>query len=215
MSASDDFDDIIDRLRKMFNLKSDSDMFDVDFYFMPGMNKNPEEDIDDEKKKAFKVSYHFDSSMDKPEINFEGDLDKEKLQDYLKNLKKLYPDRVKNLKKLAKAPQKKEIDAKELSLEPCPADDDVCEIEPYAEVNDFEEFSEIIIEAPRITLDDVILTYGEQGYLLIFSAEEKNRSYYKEIRIPFRSSLESTSIDVNNGLVKIIANKEEETYSNF
>ena len=51
---SDDFDEFIDEFKKMFNL--DSDMFEVNFLFIPESSLDLNSDHYEEKVKAFKIS---------------------------------------------------------------------------------------------------------------------------------------------------------------
>ena len=76
----DDYDDIIDQLKKFFNF--DSKLFDMDFFIFPEMSKQ----LDPKRKrsKGYKISYHFETGMDEPEIKIEGDIDEKELNQYLK-----------------------------------------------------------------------------------------------------------------------------------
>ena len=78
---SDDFDEIVDRIRKFFNFKSEA--FDVDFLVFPEATEDLNLKFGDEGVEGFKVSYHFESGMEKPEIKIEGDFDERKLNEYL------------------------------------------------------------------------------------------------------------------------------------
>ena len=148
MSDADDYNDIFDRLRKFF--KFDSGMFDMDFFIMPQSGKNEEEDPE-KKRKAYKISYHFDSNKKEPEIKIDCDIDQDKLKEYFKNLN--FPDKnIPNLPLNAEKSSTKSIDANEFSLDPCPDDEDACTIEPFAEINESEGLTEIIFEAPGIEL---------------------------------------------------------------
>jgi len=196
-----DIDDFFKKMKKHFNFESD--MFDMDFFLMPeGSNFNPNDIKEDELKKGYKISYHYEKGMDKPEINIEGDLDNEKLNDYLKkfNLNQ-FPQGHQH----AHLPGPSLIDAEDLSLEPYEAEptEKPLVYEPFAEVNDFDNFSEIIMEAPGITKDDAIITFSNDGGALSFSARNGNRKYFKTIHIPFKSTANSYSLGVNNGIATI------------
>jgi len=204
MSRADDFDDIIDRFKKMFNINTD--LFDVDMFILPESRKDLVKDfdidLDDKNIKGFKVSYHFEKGMDKPEIKVEGEIDNEKLNDYLKKINlpnKFLPVYIK---------PKGELDVNELSLELCKEEDDSCVTEPYLEINHFESFSEIIIEAPGVKKDDVNLTFSKDGRNVTFSAQNQDRKYYKTIKLKFKSSLNDYSLDFNNGIIILIIKKK-------
>jgi len=111
-NVPDDFDEFIDEIRKYF--KIDTDLFDVDFLFIPESEKNLDLKPKDNRIKGFKISYHFETGMEKPEIRFEGNFDDKRIREYLKNVDFLkYPD----LKKIFETKSIEEIDASELSLE--------------------------------------------------------------------------------------------------
>ncbi|MHA1468444.1 MAG: hypothetical protein ACTSP6_10275 [Promethearchaeota archaeon] len=76
----DDYDDFFDELRKL--IKFDSSLFDVEFFLFPepDFNKN----INDFDQKGYKVSYHFETGMDKPDVKIEGDIEENKLREYFK-----------------------------------------------------------------------------------------------------------------------------------
>jgi len=199
-----DVDDFFEEMKKHFNF--DSDGFDMDFFVMPeGANFNPNEIKDEDLKKGYKISYHFEKGMDKPEVKIEGDLDKEKLNEYMK---KLNLNQFPHGHEHAHLPRPSSIDAAELSLEPLEPyeiepEDQLSVYEPFAEVNNFDNFAEIILEAPGITKEDVIITFSNDGKALSFSARNGNRKYFKTIHIPFKTTTNSHNLDVNNGVITI------------
>ena len=199
---NDEYDDIIDRFRKFF--KIDSDLFDVDFFFLPEQMKNLEFNSKNPNVKGFKVSYHFEKGMDKPEIRIEGDIDQEKLKEYLKGLN---IEEAPHIKYVNKPNKPKLIDAKTLSIEPCEVGKS-CVVEPFSEVNDFGDYVEIILEVPGVESGHVILSLNENGRILKISAKNPLRSYEKEVRLPFKTSLDGHVLDVNNGIASIILKKK-------
>ena len=60
----DDFDEFIERIKRHFKL--DSDMFEIDFLFLPESEVKRGRAPNNEKTKGFKISYHFESGMEKP-----------------------------------------------------------------------------------------------------------------------------------------------------
>ncbi|MFX1446495.1 MAG: Hsp20/alpha crystallin family protein [Promethearchaeota archaeon] len=190
---SDDYDDFIDEIRKFF--KFNSNMFDADFFIFP--ESDIDLDFDKKNMKGFKVSYHYESGMDKPEIKIEGDMDKKKLQDYLKNHNFETNSR---FKKLSSPKSNGIIDANELSLEPNAYKDKSNIIEPFVEINHFDDFLEIIIEVPGIVKDDIIVNFDENERKLTFLAKNKNRNYLKHLYLPTNTSMEVYSLEVNNGI---------------
>jgi len=192
----DDYDDIIGKLKKFFNF--DSNLFDMDFFIFPEMSKK----LDPKKKrsKGYKISYHFETGMDEPEIKIEGDIDEKELNQYLKGYDFGKDPRFKVLKR----PTRKElIDAKELSLEPTEQHEKSHITEPFIEVNDFTDFTQIIIELPGIEKGDIKLDLNNKGNKLIISAENQIRKYIREVYLPFKTSLKNYNIEVNNGIATL------------
>lgn len=197
----DDFDEFIDRIKEYFKL--DSDMIDVDFLFLPQADIDPGRIPDDRKAKGFKISYHFEPGMEKPEIKIEGSFDDTKIREYLKNVDiSNFP----HLRDIYKSKSQKKIDASELSLDYSKQEREERRfdiVEPYTEIINNKEFSEILIEIPGVDEEDVVVGFKEAGKKLIFTAESKNRRYRKIIPLPFKSSKENLEIEVNNGIATI------------
>ena len=155
----DEFDDFIERIKKRFKL--DSDMFEIDFLFLPESEIKRERIPDNEKIKGFKVSYHFESGMEKPEIKIEGNVDSKKVREYLKDadLSKLP-----SVRELYNSKSNKEIDVNTLSLELFEEKNeinDLIKLEPYTEVCSNEGSTEILIEVPGIDKEDIDVRFGD------------------------------------------------------
>jgi HSP20 family molecular chaperone IbpA len=189
-------DDLMDEIRKFF--KINSDLFDVDFFIFPEMDK--EKNLEKKVSKGFKISYHYDSELDKPEIKIEGDIDKKKLHEYLKN-HNIDPN-MKNKKLMPPSPRIDDgtIDAEELSLEPCRHNDNSCIIEPYTEIDDSKNTYEIIFEVPGIESEDIILSFSDTEKKVMLTAKSKDRNYSKDVKIPFKPSSKEYNLEVNNGI---------------
>jgi HSP20 family protein len=200
--VSDDIDDIFDEIKKHF--KFNSDIFDLDFFFFPESNLNNELNPES-RKKAFKVSYHYESGMDKPDIKIEGDFDEKKLQEYLKK-HNIEPDP--RFDNLFKSQLNKDIDAGELTLEPMSTKKDSKVIEPYTEINDFDDFIEIILEVPGIEKDDISLGCNEKDKKLTISAQSQKRDYFKHISIPSNCLMDDYTLEVQNGIAILKFKKE-------
>jgi len=209
--VSNDFDDIIDKIKKIFNFKSD--IFDLDVLVFP----EPPEDLrlkfGDESAEGFKVSYHFESGMERPEIKIEGDFDERKLHEYLKqfNLDKNIP-----IQNDFPPVQKDVVDAGMLSLDNIHDEKYLFEeepsyiFEPETEINDFDYFTEIIFEVPGIEEEDIHVSYNEDGTRIIFIAQNEKRKYQKDIHLPFKASENNYTLKVNNGLAILRVNYNEE-----
>ncbi|MFX1574934.1 MAG: Hsp20/alpha crystallin family protein [Promethearchaeota archaeon] len=198
----DDFDDFIDEIKKYF--KIDSDIFDVDFLFLPESEIYRDKIFNDKNVKGFKISFHYETGMDKPEIKVEGNLDDKKLHNYLKNIDiSKYP----KLKELFNLVPKNEIDAGELSLEFNNRNKDIDFLEPYTEIIDTNDTLEIIFEIPGMDKDNVKISFNEEGNELIFNAENETHKYTKNISLSFNSSKKEVKLDVNNGIANIKLNK--------
>ena len=202
----DEFDDFIDKIKKHFKL--DSDMFEIDFLFLPESEIKRERIPDNKNVKGFKISYHFESGMEKPEIKIEGNVDSKKVWEYLKDadLSKLP-----NVKELYESQSTKEIDANTLSLESyeeLKEDDKLLILKPYTEVCNNEGFTEILVEIPGIDHEDVEISFKNEGNKLVFRAGNEDRKYMTTMALPFQSSVENCRLEVNNGVAIIyVSNK--------
>ena len=198
----DEFDDIIDKIKEYFKL--DSDRFDIDFLFIPESESNSFLRPENKKVKGFKISYHFETGMEKPKIRIEGNIDEKKIQEYLEGIDiSQHP----HLKKLLESKDIDEIDASKLSLEANELHKDLTIIEPNTEINDTKDYIEIILEIPGVSKEDVILDFSEGGNKLDFSAETETRKYIKNINLPFAISSKNYDIEVKNGLAIISVKK--------
>ena len=198
---SDEYDEIFNKIKKMLNLGDN--FFDIDFYFMPESIYRKEGfkfDPNDKNIKGFKVSYHYETGMDEPEIKIEGDIDKTKLQDYLNNLENIEHFKLTNLKNKKTQDY---LDAGKLTLKPHNQKSDQSVVEPYTEINEFDEFSEIIIEVPGIKKEDIKIEFEENARKLLFLAENNVRKYYKELNLPLDTSSDVYTLEVNNGIATI------------
>ena len=201
----DFYEDIIEKFKKYFKL--DPNLSHVDFMFIPEPTTNFDNFQDqDPNLKAFKVSYHFESGMDKPEIKFEGDIDEKKMLEYLKNIKMQQNPRFKVMRKDQN--QRKEIDASIFSLVPCNEEEENCSLEPYSEINYREDDIEIILEVPGVEKGHIILSLSNDGRKLKINTKNPTRNFEKVIKLPFRSSLDGHIMDINNGIASIIIKKK-------
>jgi HSP20 family molecular chaperone IbpA len=198
---TDEFDEFFNRIKKYFKL--DSDMFDVDFLFLPENRKDLGRVPYDEQVKGFKVSYHFERGMDKPEIRIEGNLDDMKIKEMLKNVDLA---KVPHLSDLYKSSSSNEIDASKFALEYTSQTEEGREhfpFEPYSEICDSEGMTEVLLEIPGMNIENVEITFRNNGKNLIFIAQNEVRTYKKTIPLPFKSSESDYNIEVNNGIAII------------
>lgn len=203
MSVDDDVEDFFEKIRKMFKLNSD--MFDLDMFFLPETMRedldNPEAGKEENSPKGFKVSYHFDSKEDKPDIKIEGNLNKERIKEYFNKRGLTKNKELSDFLGLNKQVNDGPLDAEILSMDPNEhksVRSDI--IEPFTEVNDCETFSEIVLDVPGITRNDVILSMSEDGQSLVFSAKGDIKDYSKNIMLPFKSTMDDYKLEVNNGI---------------
>lgn len=201
---SDDFDEFIDEFKKMFNL--DSDLFEVDFLFIPESSLDLNSDHYEEKVKGFKISYHFETGMEKPEVKIEGMIDEKQIREQLKGIDlNRYP----NLRNILESRSVNEIDAGILSLDTFIEEDDSNILVPYTEIIDKKDSTEIVLETPGIEENNVNIEFNEDGNQLIFSAENGERRYSKTISLSFKSSKKDCELEVNNGIAILKARKSE------
>lgn len=214
----DDYKSFIERLKKYLNV--DSDIFDAEFYIFPSTELGEKFGLDPEDDKGFKISYHFEKGMDKPDIKIHGNVDEDKVKDYIKkfNYMKNNPKFREYVKK-ARARQmqnqrktKKAIDAKELSLkspeEESQEEDTLKVREPITEIHNFDDKFELILEVPGIRENDVFISLNDEEKTLTFSAENKNKRYHKKINLPCEASLLNDSLSVKNGILSFECRKK-------
>jgi len=199
----EEYRDFVEKFKKYF--KIDSDIFDIDFLFMPESVRNPDFDPSKSDMKGFKVSYHFEKGMDEPEIRIEGDIDEDRIMDYLKRMN---VKNFSNFKRVDKSLNTKELDFGILSLEPCDNEED-CVIEPYTEINEFEDYVQILLEVPGVEKGHIILSLNQDGKKVKIFAENSIRSFEKEVKLPFKSSMDDHKLEVNNGIATIIFKKRK------
>ena len=203
----DDYNEFLERIKKYLNI--DSDNFDVDFLFMPEQNFDPSMNLKDNNVKAFKVTYHFEPGMDKPEVRIEGNFDKKKLQDYFKRFNISNLPQFKQVGQSGKSGKKQAIDVRTLSLEPNIKRKKPMVKEPYHEINIHEDFADILIEAPGIEKGHIILSLSEDGRNLKVSIEINFVNVEKVLRLPFESTMDDHVLEVNNGIVSILMRKKK------
>lgn len=194
----DDFDEFIEKIKKYFKL--DSDIFDMDFLFVPeknlDMGKNPRPD----DIKGFKVSYHFEPGMDKPEIKIEGNIDDNKIREMLKGVD---ISKIPNIKDVYNTNSTREIDASKLSLDyhgKAQESNHIHILEPYTEIHENLTECEIVVEIPGMDKENIIIKFKDKGRKLEFTAEKDTRKYTKTIPLLFKSSENDYEIEVNNGI---------------
>ncbi len=209
-----DYEDFIKKIMDDMNI--DADVFDAEFIIFTSKDLNKKFGLDPEDK-GFKVRFHYEEGMDKPEIKVSkrDDLDQDKLKDLLKKMRfvhKSHPKIKKVLHSHTKDEVPKVIDAKDLSLtapnEPQNTQN-VITREPDVEVQDFGEKVEVILEVPGVCESDLFLSLSEEKDVLTFNADNNEKSYYKKIQLPTKCSILNDSICVNNGILSITLSKRD------
>ncbi len=199
----DEYNEFLERIKKYLNL--DQGAFDVDFLFLPEPNFNPKANRNKDKFKAFKVTYHFESGMDKPEIRVEGNFDEKKLQEYFK---KFNISNNSQFKRLRPSRERQAVDVGTLSLQPNYEHEEVLRQEPYFEKIFHENSAELIIEAPGIEKGHILLSLSEDGRTLRVSIEINFNNIKREVVLPFESTMDDHILDVNNGIITILMLKK-------
>ena len=199
----DDYNDFLERIKEYLNL--DQGAFDVDFLFLPEPNFGPKTNRNDDKFKGFKVTYHFESGMDKPEIKVEGNFDEKKLQNYFK---KINLTKNSQFKRLNPSRNRQAIDVSTLSLQPNLEKRDTLAKDLYFETIFYEDSAEIIIEAPGIEKGHILLSLTEDGRTLRVSIEINFINIEREILLPFESTMDDHVLEFNNGIITIIMHKK-------
>ncbi len=194
----DEYDDLFDKIKKYF--KIDSDIFDVDFLFIPESENSLDLKPENDHTKGFKISYHFERGMDKPDVRIKGNINKRQIRDYLN---KIDLSKDPYIEKIFNASPTEEIDVNNLSLDFSEDTIDLPIVDPDTEVNNYNDAAEIILDIPGINKEDVLIELKKNGTELIFSAENRNRKYNKILTLPFKCNLENCKIEVKNGLAII------------
>ncbi|MHA1642842.1 MAG: hypothetical protein ACTSUX_09820 [Promethearchaeota archaeon] len=199
----DDFyKDFMEMFRKFFDINAD--VFDADFVFVPDPESDLNKSIKDKDIKSFKISYHYETGMDKPEIRFEGDIDENKLYKYFDFLDK----KGFSIFRTPRSRRGKVIDASELSIKLDSADKNKYILEPRVEVDDFGDHFEIVLEVPGIESGHLLLSLGDDSKKLKISGENLTRRYEKVIKLPSKVTLDGYQLDVRNGIASIIIKKK-------
>ncbi len=199
----DDFyKDFMEMFRKFFDINAD--VFDADFVFVPDPESDLNKSIKDKDIKSFKISYHYETGMDKPEIRFEGDIDENKLYKYFDFLDK----KGFSIFRTPRSRRGKVIDASELSMKLDSADKNKYILEPRVEVDDFGDHFEIVLEVPGIESGHLLLSLGDDSKKLKISGENLTRRYEKVIKLPSKVTLDGYQLDVRNGIASIIIKKK-------
>ena len=199
----EDYNEFFNRIKKF--LKIDPDKYDFDIIFLPESELQKDFNPNDENFKAFKVNYHYEKGMDKPRINIEGDLDNEKLRNYIKNLNiNNYPQ----FKPFIRKGNKKYLKNGSITLQPREEEFKLENKDLYYELNSTSKGLEIIMEAPGVEKGHVILSLNENKKDLKIIIQNKFKEFQKIINLPFKSTLKSHTIELNNGILTIQIKKE-------
>ncbi|MHA1782225.1 MAG: hypothetical protein ACTSUL_02245 [Promethearchaeota archaeon] len=196
------YKDFMEMFRKFFDINAD--VFDADFVFVPDPESDLNKSIKDKDIKSFKISYHYETGMDKPEIRFEGDIDENKLYKYFDFLDK----KGFSIFRTPRSRRGKVIDASELSMKLDSADKNKYILEPRVEVDDFGDHFEIVLEVPGIESGHLLLSLGDDSKKLKISGENLTRRYEKVIKLPSKVTLDGYQLDVRNGIASIIIKKK-------
>ena len=200
MDNDDDQFDLYEKIKEFF--KMNPKVFDLDFLIFT----DPDENSEDRRArtKPVKIHYHFEPGMDKPDVSVEGNIDKKELNDYFKRFD--FPFNA-QLKKMQNSKKERSFDARQLSLEPRLVESSPQVIEPHSEINESSECVDLVFEAPGVDKDDIILSFSDDGLSMNFSAETRNRKFFKHVHLPRACKFENYDLEINNGLVILRVNK--------
>jgi len=214
----DDYKKFIERLKKYLNV--DSDIFDAEFYIFPSSELGEKFGLspDDE---GFKISYHYEKGMDKPDVKIHGNVDEDKVKDYIKKMNHLQNNpkfreyiRKANTRKMQnKMNSKKAFDAEDLSLQSPEhssqeEEDGIKVEEPFAEINDCVDEFELILEVPGIRENDIFISLNDEKKILTFSAENDKKRYHKRIQLPCKASILNDTLIISNGILTFKCRKK-------
>ncbi|MFX1395950.1 MAG: Hsp20/alpha crystallin family protein [Promethearchaeota archaeon] len=189
---SNDIDDFLNKIKKLFRFTADN--FDLDFFIFPEDNGFYGGD-----PKGFKVSYHFEEGKEHPKVKIESDIEEQDLNALLNNSLKKHSKGHKNMNNRTE----NTLNAEEFHLNGFEEQDNDNVKEPYTEINNFDTFTEIIIEIPGIRKENISTDFDKNNRILSFYAEKEGQRFLKDIQIPHDASNDSVSVNINNGLVII------------
>ena len=196
--SDDIFDEDYKRFMKRFRnlFEGFSGFFDKDFGFTD-FSEFPKIDFDkdfkfkDNDKKSYSISYHYQTGMDKPEIRVQGDINDETLSKFLKGIPNFITKQP-TIKKLSLTPEGAEVTSQSEGA-----------IEPYTEITDLEDYSEICLELPGVEKEDIKLHFDEKGEELTLTAKRNGRKFYKEIKLPTFLDTENYDLELKNGIASL------------
>jgi len=182
-------DDIFDEDYKRF-MKRFLNLFEdfTDFSEFPMKDFDKDFKFKDNDTKSYSISYHYQTGMDKPEIRVQGDINDEALSKFLKGIPKFITEQP-TIKKLSLTPEGAEVTSQSEGA-----------IEPYTEITDLEDFTEICLELPGVEKEDIKLHFDEKGEELTLVAQRNGRKFYKEIKLPAFLDTENYDLELKNGI---------------
>ena len=201
--SDDIFDEDYKKFMKRFrNIFEDfSDFYDknlgfTDFSEFPMIDFDKDFKFKDNDTKSYSISYHYQTGMDKPEIRVQGDINDEALSKFLKGIPKFITEQP-TIKKLSLTPEGAEVTSQSEGA-----------IEPYTEITDSEDYTEICLELPGVEKEDIKLHFDLEELTLV--AQRNGRKFYKEIKLPAFLDKENYDLELKNGIasLKIKRNKK-------
>lgn len=196
--SDDIFDEYYKRFMKRFRnlFESFSEFPDKEFSFtdiseFPMMDFDKDFKFKDNDTKSYSISYHYQTGMDKPEIKVRGDINDETLSKFLKGIPEFITEQP-VIKKLSLTPEGTEVTSQREGA-----------IEPYTEISDLEDFTEICLELPGVEKEDIKLHFDEKAEELTLTAKRNGRKFYKEIKLPVFLDTENYDLELKNGIASL------------
>ena len=206
MVDNNDFKDFLKKFKDYFNI--DTDMFDAEFFLFSDKDSDKKPEINSNNDNSFRISYHFENGMDKPDIKINGNIDDIDINEYLNNIdfSKIFNLNKKNNKQDLSL---EIIDTEKLSVFPEEQKEELNFEEPHIEIYNSNDTIEILVDAPGIEKDDILITNHSDKKTIIFDAETKDKRYYKKIKLPSKiSSILNDTVEVNNGIITFKCKKK-------
>ncbi|MEJ2249991.1 MAG: hypothetical protein P8Y97_10065 [Candidatus Lokiarchaeota archaeon] len=182
----------------------------MDFYIFPDSDLGKKlglDNFDKNESKGIRISYHFEPGMKEPDVKIDSDIDKDKINEYMKRINlKNRPDLrkfIQSRSKSTKKPKKNFIDAEELSLDNNQGKEPLKEREPLTEVHDYADYTEIILEVPGVNKEDIEIRFQNDGKTFKFCGKSESCEFVKVIPLTFKVRDPEYSVELNNGIAVI------------
>jgi len=193
------FDDIFDEMKRIMNKKFDGfDNFFTDEFLEDQLDKDQNKNTHKKpsKKKnnrSYSISYEYSTGMKEPKIIVRGEVDKETLNRFLKNINPQL-----STSNITELPQNGNEKLEESKLIENKEGKEI--IVPFTDVINENNYTTITLEMPGIGVDQIKTHYNDSEIQI--EAEYDAKKYQKSVKLNFKPK-ENPKITANNGIITI------------